>query len=345
MKAMLYTIAVGTSVVALGTCESKKRPPEVEPEPAGWSVEETTVVTEPARPARPRATTRWLAYEDGEEDDRSLPWRLEDKNQAMELYLHRNENFASHRRSQQGLYEWTTSDRQDCADTPYRSSPFLISERVWVGISKPFLEHDTVFVECSRFARRTYHVTSNLAVTCADSKIFFHLKFNEGMDATSEEFGLDDSIRDFFYLPYIYEERDWSYSSDEEAIFVERPDDVVERPYPDVAFYPEDYGEPREWSVIVANDLGRIDRVSFEHIPMRLQRRSVFSPDEPSVWYRHYDERRVRDEILTITISHVEPLEIEIDIPIVPTMHERGVQDYDKICIAKDLPRSMGASR
>ena len=345
MKVWLYAIIVGTSVVALGACESKKRSPEVGPEPAAWSVEETTVVTEPARPERPRATTRWLTYEDGKDGDYSLPWRRDKKTTAMELYLGENENFASHRRSQQGLYEWTTSDRQDCADTPYGSSPFLISERVWVGISKPFLDHDTVFVECSHFARRVYNVAPNLAVTCTDRVIFFHFVFEEGMDATSEEFGIDDSIRDFFYLPYIYEERDWSYSSDEEAIFVERPDDVVARPYPDVAFYPEDYGEPREWSVIVANDLGRIDRVSFEHIPMRLQRRSMFSPDEPSVWYRRHDEHSAHNQLVTFTISHVEPLEIDLDIPIVPTMHERGVQDYDKICIAKDLPRSMGSSR
>lgn len=264
-----------------------------------------------------------------------LSWLDEYEKTALRLSLRSNRNFSS-TPNKGALVEWFSSNDKSCDGV----NPMYTSERVWVGFSKPFLKDRTVFIECSIIdGPQWYQITSNLWVGCTPKILTIYVKYNEGHNAYDSEFNIPDQIKEFFFLPYIYEERDWKFTSQEQSVYVERPDEVVKQPYPDVVYYSEDIGKPKDWAVFVAKDNGETDRIIFEHKPTRLHRRSVMSSESGSSWYRPREDDSYNSPWLDLKIKHVEPVASQLNIPKRPSSHSQGIVNFDEHCYMSKLPK------
>ena len=260
------------------------------------------------RSRQDRATlgeVRWM----GEEERiplnaRALEWLSNEDLTALRINWSGQTNARSGKRY--GLEDWFERSQKTRDRTTSNHTP----ERVWIGFSKPFLEHGTTFVECSPDKISWYRLSENVWVGCSRNSLTTFVKYDDGHDASCPTHSIPNHIRDFFFLHYEYEARDWRHIPRQQApSWRER----LEELHHDLRGFPDSLSRVRTWSILIANENGLVDRVTFQHEAERLQRSTVWKKGEPSKWQR--PEGPGNAPSLEPHIEGVERFDIGVDLP------------------------------
>jgi hypothetical protein len=176
----------------------------------------------------------------------------------------------------------------------------IISDRVWVGLEEPFVINRRVYVECPLFKQANYFVDDHTLIRCSGDGLSIHRNFKDNQTRESELFDIPQSLKDAFFLPYIYEERDWTYIN-EQNNEENHQDEYVGEMHPYSGYKPEDVGELKSWPLYVLNEVGTHDMLSIEYRPVRLYRESVWRDHKPSSWktYHNLSENYWRQTVAT----------------------------------------------